>query len=316
MNDIYNLVDQMYHLNHIFYDYHYLVNSMNIAKKNITEAIFIGHSYSLNGINETKLNEQIVNLSLSSQDLYYSFKIAKKIINKNQNIKKCYIGTGYWTFNLDLSRAQNIHELARIENIYYPLLKDSHNCKKIVKEKKMSLDEYSNPIIKHIFNLESLYNFLSEIIYNRNKTYFNNKFTREALSLIGNYKLHLLVEEDRYKLGKERAKQHNKMIRYIHTRVENQQIIKDFLEYLNKRDIQTIIVNFPTSKYYNEFLTDQFKEEYYSILKSLEKDYNFLLIDLNNGDSVYSDEDFRDLDHMSSLGADKVTNILNQKLKL
>lgn len=316
MNDIYNIVEQIYHLNHIFYDYNYLVNTINIAKKNITESIFIGHSYSLNGLDETKLNENVVNLSLSSQDLYYSFKIAKNIIDENQNIKKCYIGTGYWTFYLDLSRAQNIHELARIENIYYPILKDGHNCKYLNTEKKLSLDEYSNPLVKHVFNLEKLYNCLSEIIYNRNKTYFNNKFTRQALSLIGNNKLNLMDDEKKYRLGKERAEQHNKMIRYVHTRAENEKIIKELLEYLNEKNIQVTIVNFPTTRYYNEFLNNQFKEDYYKILGKLEKEYNFLLIDLNNENNLFSDEDFRDLDHMSSLGAEKITNILNQKFKI
>lgn len=316
MNQMYNLVDQIYHYNHIIYDYNYLVNSIKQAKENTTESIFIGHSYSLNGLDGIEFKENIVNLSLSSQDLYYSFKIAKNVIDENQNIKKCYIGTGYWTFYLDLSRAQNSHELARIENIYFPIFKDSHNCINFNKVEKIGLEKFLDPFSKYTFNAEKLYNCICEIIYKRNKTYFNNKFNRESLSLIGNNRLNLMEEKSKYLLGKERADQHNKMIRYTHTREENEKIMMEFLDYLNERNIQPVIVNFPTTRYYDEYLNKQFKQDFYKILDKLAQKNCFLLIDLNNEDNNFTDEDFRDLDHMSSLGAVKISNILNEKFKL
>lgn len=312
MNDLYMLVERIYHMNPIFYDYHYLVNAINIAKGDTTESIIIGHSYSLNGIDNLKLDENAVNLSLSSQDLYYSYEIVKQVINENKKIKKCYIGTGYWSFYLDLSRAQNAHELARVENIYYPILKDSHNCKQLNMQKEWGLDEFLNPLSKYVFDTKKIYAYLNNLIYKSNKTYFNNKVTREAFSLIGNVKLNLLEDKEKYRLGKERAEQHNKMLRYTHTREENEGIIRRFLKFLNDNSVEAVIVNLPTSRYYNEYLNNQFKVEYYRILNELKKEYRFTLIDLNDNEDLLADEDYRDLDHVGSLGAEKISSLLNQ----
>jgi len=313
MNNAFNLVEEIYYRD---YDFNFLTSALNLAKKTVTDAIFLGHSYSLNGLDDNKLNENVINLSLSSQDLYYSFIIAKEVIERNQKIRKCYIGTGYWTFFLDLSMAQNVNELARIETIYYPIFKDSHNCRKINIRKKASLDEYMNQLGKFIFDSEKIFKCLSEIIYSSNRFYFNDYVKREAFSLIKNNRLSLMNDEIKFRLGRERAELHNKMLRYDNTRNENEEIIKEFLAYLNKKNVQTIIVNFPTTKYYNEFLSEDFKQEYYRIFESLKKEYAFQLVDLNIDNNLFDDDDFRDFDHLNDSGAEKVSNILNQTFNL
>lgn len=313
MNDAFNLVEQIYYHD---YDFNFLLNALNQAKRSVTDTIFVGHSYSLNGLDENKLNENVVNLSLASQDIYYSFVIAKDVIEKNPKIKKCYIGTGYWTFFFDLSMVQNNNELARIETIYYPIFKDSHNCKKLNIREKATLDQYMDLYGKFIFDSKKIFKNLCEIIYSSNRSYFNNYVKREAFSLIKHNRLSLMNDEIKYSLGRERAELHNKMLRYITTRDENEEIVKEFLGYLNKKNIQTVIINFPTTKYYNEFLNEAFKKDYYRILENLEKEYNFKLVDLNNNNYLFDDNDFRDFDHLNGTGARKVSNIINQIFSL
>jgi hypothetical protein len=64
------------------------------------------------------MNAESINLSLPSQDIYYSILIAKEIIENNKNIKKCYLGTGYWTFHFDLSKSIK-STVARIDSNHY-----------------------------------------------------------------------------------------------------------------------------------------------------------------------------------------------------
>ncbi|BCZ48607.1 hypothetical protein psyc5s11_46740 [Clostridium gelidum] len=304
INNTFILVDKLFYNN---YDYNYLVNSITKAKNNNTHEIFVGHSYSLNGIDDTKLNENIVNLSLSSQDIYYSIKIAKEIIDYNSTIRKCYIGTGYWTFHFDLSKSKN-NEAIGIEKIFYPIFEDSHHYEYVNTKSIINLNEHVDTLSRAIFNIDALYNCLSKLIYDSNKSYFTSSITRQSLSLLGDKNLDLLDAEEKYLLGKVRAEQHNKLIQYQITKEENKALLSEFLIYLKKRNVQPVIVNFPTSKYYNKFLDKRFKEEYYDIIESLNKESKLEFIDLNN--NLFNDEDFRDFDHMSDLGAYKINNIL------
>ena len=70
------------------------------------------------------------------------------------------------------------------------------------------------------------------------------------------------------------------------------------------------IINFPTTRYYNKFLNKKFKDDYYNIINKLKEERDFKFLDLN--DYNFNDEDFVDMDHVSDIGASKITNILNE----
>lgn len=307
MNDMFSLSEKIYNEN---YDYNYLFNSIIKAKNGNNDTIVVGSSYSLFGIDETKFNERIVNLSLQSQDIYYSFMIAKDIINKNKNIKKCYIGTGYWSFYHDLSKSVG-SEIQRIENVYYPIFKDSNHYKYESKKHIQNLNNFTDEISKIIFNIRSLYNCFSKLIYDNNKNYFNSNRIRQSYSMLQGNKLNLISEESKFILGKKRAESHNKSIKYTETRIECECIFKKFIIYLLERNVQPIIVNFPATKYYNQFISKALIVDYYSIINSLKIENKFTFIDLCNN-NLFRDEDFVDMDHASDIGAYKISNILNK----
>lgn len=314
MNSCYNIVDNLYHSNILKYDYNYLNNSIEFARDNNIKSIIVGHSYSLNGIDETELKSDTINFSLSSQDLYYSYKIARKAIDSNRNISRCYIGTGYWSFYFDLSKTLNSVELDRIKFIYYPIFNDGHNYLDVDKgsniddniylKERLSIEE------KWIFDTNKIYTFLSKIIFLNNKKYFNDRVSRELFSMIGNHKLYELAVNTKMEIGKQRAKAHNKLLKHTLTRSENEAILREFIGYLNKKNVEAIIVNFPTTHYYNNYLDLKFKEEYYNIFKDMENDFKFKLIDLNSKHYNFDDKDYRDVDHINIIGAKKICYFL------
>ncbi|SEL74861.1 hypothetical protein [Paenibacillus sp. OK003] len=104
----------------------FLSNAIEECKKPFINEVIVGSSYSMYGMDEKKLNAGVINLSLPSQDIYYSILKAKEVINSNKNIKRCYMGTGYWTFNIDLSKSIK-SKAARIEKVYYPIFGDSNH---------------------------------------------------------------------------------------------------------------------------------------------------------------------------------------------
>lgn len=308
LNNVFNLTEKLFYNN---YDYNYLKNSIIKAKTDSINGIFIGHSYSLNGLNDFDLKKNTINLSLPSQDLYYSIKIAKEIISKNENIKRCYLGTGYWSLYFDLSMSQK-DGINRIKNTYYPLFRDSHNYKFTNYQQTEDLSNYINLFTMLIFDSDKLYECLGKIIYDSNKSYFNNILTRADCSLIGKVPLIKISENHKINLGKIRAEEHNKLITYTNTLNENIKLLDDFLKYLNSKNVNFAIINFPTTKYYNNYLDKGFKKEYYNIIHNLRKLYNFYFLDLNCYTDTFLDEDFRDLDHIGDLGAIKITKILNK----
>lgn len=316
MNDMYRNVLKGYYSSIFGYDYNYLKNAIRAAKRQ-AQSLFLGNSYSRNGIDVNDFhNEGMVGLSVSSQDFYYSFKIAREIIDENRNIKRCYIGTGHWCFYHDLSKAHNKIEEARIQQVYLPLLDDVHNNTNIDPHNKIDMWAHLQDagIPSLIFDMDRLIHNISEVVYLSNKSYFSRSIDRDFFSSIRGKKMDDFNEAEKYELGKTRADQLGKMLKYENTREENRQLLEEFLSYLNEREIEAVIVNFPTSKYYNEYIHPHFKESYYDILSNLQKSRRFTLIDLNEEVGQFRDEDYTDVDHLSASGAVKATRILKHKI--
>ena len=84
-NSLKNLTKILYTNN---YDFSYLINSLIESIQGDAKAIIVGNSYPLVGIEEQLLSKNTINLSMHSQDLYYSYELAKKSISQNKNIKQ------------------------------------------------------------------------------------------------------------------------------------------------------------------------------------------------------------------------------------
>lgn len=108
-------------------EYNYLYSSLNnIIKDKSYEVFTTGLSYAIHGIDNSFLRKKSSKLTLPSQDLYYDFLIAKRVLEANENIKYCIMGLAYFSFNSDLSLQS---EAYKIEKVYYPIFKDAHNYK-------------------------------------------------------------------------------------------------------------------------------------------------------------------------------------------
>lgn len=67
-----------------------------------------------------------INCSMHSQDLYYDFLCAKRVIEKTAQFKRCFIVFGYYIAYQDLSLSQGLRNSA-IAPVYYPIFGDAHN---------------------------------------------------------------------------------------------------------------------------------------------------------------------------------------------
>lgn len=263
------------------------------------------------GIKEILLEKNTINLSLPSQDLYYSFELAKIAISSNKNIKQCILGISYYLLKYDLSRGMSDYSVDMIENVYYPLLNDIHNSK----IENMSLPEVIEDfdvdiLLKNIFYLEKIQDYFENQMYMENTEYHNNKYGLKML----NFNWMNLSEDCKESLGFNRAKQHNKILKYENTKMEYDKIFIDFIEFMEQRNIELVMVVFPTTKYYSEKILLEFKKEFDDILKYIESK-SIRLIDLTKYSDGFDDSYFCDCDHLNEFGAVKSTEYIKSEIE-
>jgi hypothetical protein len=77
--------------------------------------------------------------------------------------------------------------------------------------------------------------------------------------------------------------------------------------------LEPIIIVFPSTRYYFEALSPEFKKRFYNIVNELQEEYDIQFIDLSENHNL-TDEDFTDFDHIGESGAIKITNIMRDLL--
>ena len=111
------------------YDYLWLRTMLEQAGNTKTSGytLITGSSYALNGIQERCWNSAF-NCSMHSQDLYYDFLCARRVLERAENGKfvRCFIVMGYYIAYQDLSRSKVSRE-TMIANVYYPIFGDAHH---------------------------------------------------------------------------------------------------------------------------------------------------------------------------------------------
>lgn len=245
-----------------------------IERQNNIEGFITGISYAYNGIDPSYFKHEIMNFSSPSQDLYYDYQIAKKLVTSSKTIKYAIISLCYYSFQYDLSLSAMKSKVLR----FYQFLGDYHH--------------YSDVLM-----LKNLYAH-NELL---------------ADKLICNSKLATTPRENSEKklnreLGIKQAQLDcNK--NYPRTVEENKQILKDYLVFLKSNQVRPIIVVLPATKYYTECFSIELEAQFKKTINELKQDYEFQYIDLFRS-TLFHDTDFVDVSHLNRNGAKKCTNLL------
>lgn len=283
------------------YDYYYLKSALEHAKQSYVNTIITGSSYGLFGIDAGMLEKE-VNLSLFSQDLYYSLKGIQEVCEENENINNIVLCCSYYYFCSDLSKTTNQNEILRVSKVYNPIFRDLHNCM-LLPPKENVLYESNLFDIKGILNEVVKGEYAMKYFYEgRERDKFQTKVWSDKSKHWGQ-----LNEEERKQAGKERALQHNKNLNRKLSLIENTRLLDELLLFCKEKEINLVLVVTPASKYYREHLLAEYKEVFYNTLDNV--DGIIHLIDLYE-DELFEDEDFNDMDHLGKLGAEKMTNII------
>ena len=278
------------------YDYYWLKNSLRNAYDKRT--VITGSSYGLFGMDFSQLTDEI-NLSLPSQDMFYTTKGIYEVAKNNANIKNIILCCGYYYFFSDLSRTKNKGGLSRISKVYEPLSWGRHNGFIIPAQENTLYDS-------EIFDVDKIADLYS--MGEWEKGYFTPERPRE---ITVTKKWTDLSEEEKIISCERRAAVHNREINRTGSLKENIRIFHELVSFCKDNNINLYMVVTPVTNYYYNNLNKRFKEIFYSVLNDEEYDINVLDF-ISDANDMFSDEDFIDTDHLSEIGARKFTNIILQ----
>lgn len=264
--------------------------------------LITGSSYGLTAINASYF-ENCINCSMHSQDLYYDFLCAKKILedgNKNA-FSKAVLVWGYWTPYYDLSMSKTNRE-NMIPSIYYPIFQDAHNWSD---PREYDVWERFGEVPSEVKEYCEL---LSRECVKQKDDYYTMAKRNPVFDLKGR-SWHELPLEEKERMGEKRAKQHNEQKIHMETFPENCDILKDYVHLLHLHSVLPIITIAPFTQYYNKYIDHEYKNSIMEMLGKIQETVHF--IDMNES-NCFDDFDFFDTDHCSEIGANKVSYMLKE----
>lgn len=271
-------------------DYQYKRDYLD-TKSNEINTLILGNSHSYYGIDPSYFTTNTFNASYISQSLDYDFEILKKYQNKFENLRYIVIPISYFTLYSNLA---NGIEAWRIKSyiIYYHLGK-------------------SNSIDQHFELLSNKFNINTKRIWQ----YYLKCENPISCSSLGWGQGYSSISDDLYKTGILAAKRHTLDNLQSETAIkifrENSDVLETILSWAKNRGIKVILFTPPAFISYRQNLssiqltnTIQ-KVEFLCTMHTNCVYYNLL------SDSSFVAQDYHDADHLSDIGAKKLSLIMN-----
>lgn len=296
------------------YDYCFLTAMHQKIVEEGAEVLIVGCSHSMNGIINSEMRRKTVNLSVSSQDLYYCAKQIEKALDHCRP-RYCLINLGLWGLYQNLAKQK--HQGMLVDVLFNPLVHDSHG-KELVEIEEWKYDNAYFHKLEKIYDKATLKKMAEDWgvrLLKEESSYYNSILTRESNSKM--YKQGRiwweLSESERDEEAIERTDRHNALYKYAEARVENELVLSQLLNKLKENNVIPIVVIFPQTKEYRKHIDKRYKEEIVSFLDGLDQEVFFW--DMSD-EPVFEDSDFVDSDHMSTKGAAKATKLVSDYLDL
>lgn len=293
------------------YDYLWLRTMLTqaAATKIDGSTLITGSSHALNAIQESCWNNAF-NCSMHSQDIYYDFLCAKRVLKaaKPGRFSRCFIVMGYYIAYQDLSLSKVSRE-TMIANIYYPIFGDGHHWKAPARDLWDWLEVNlppNSPVTQQEIQAaceQAAANKLLEY-----GSYYSPLRPRGSYFDLKGRTWAQVSPQERLAMGKRRAEEHNELFVHKQSLEENKEILKEFVRFLYRHEVQPIVVITPFSAEYNRFVLPGLRQGVEELLKAVPEDVYY--VDFNQLDGLFGPADFMDTDHLSAAGAEKVSGML------
>jgi len=280
-------------LRYIPNDYKYKKEYLDNNSNDI-ETLILGNSHAYFGISPVYFTDKTFNAGYVSQSLDYDFEILSKYLNDLKSLKTVVLSISYPTLYTSLRLGS---ESWRVKNyvIYYEM-NISNRISDFSELLSLKLrDNFHNLIEYYIKRNIPIY--CDELGWG---TSYNSK---DALSLT--------------KTGKSAAIRQSIDIRQEVIQQEfknNIAILNSIIEFCNDKNARLILITLPAFKAYRENLNGEQLNTTIRTVSELASNYNncdyYNLI----SDSNFVEKDFYDADHLSEIGAKKLSELISSKI--
>lgn len=268
------------------------------------QGLIFGNSYAECGYLEDEFNVPFLNLAVSSQDIYYNYKIFQSCIREyGERLKRLsYIVIDlydYYYFNIDTSMSTHI-----INYIFWGGYLDEHNFR--------FNHHYRNSFKKELKN----------VAYIPEKTFYM-QFLFDDISVkcgvCATSRWKHMDESDLIKVGSAIRK--SALNRHEITIEENKRLLNRFLREIRDFDseikvIFTLIPRYIKMELETEPFMKSWKEEFIDSISDMCKMYNTFFLNYKNRTDISSNDAFYyDIEHLNTAGARALTSILDEDLK-
>lgn len=251
-------------------------------EKEAVKGIITGMSYFRDGIDADGFPVPAVNLSSSSQDLYFDYLELQKHISGNTE----WVVMGLAPYSLRYDES-----LAKTKNYRVPVYAINHG------KKGLHHAESYAPLLPARQQIDALFgpDFCDEIFWDA----YVPVFGMTSYDMEGKFDAANVPLAEQVEIGQ----QYNKP--YENTLQENKQILKDYLAFCCSHSLKVIIVLPPFTAWYKDHWKQDYRDEVIRELTSLKDQFAFTLCDLSSED--WQDELFRNGSHVNALGRKKMT---------
>lgn len=264
-------------------------------QKNINDwqILIMGSSHTYRGINPQFLSEKSFNFANSGQDLYYDTALARKYLNKMKNLKLVIFNISYHSLEYRQLDSENEGWRVLFYQKYY----------QIPKEKKSLFLKKEQYAALYYHELKTI----RQIIFKNPEVLAENKIENNGY-IIGLPK-EVKNPQDAGKVAKVR----DQSLMNPNVYKENFENLDKTIKILKQYHKKVLLISIPILPSYFESLDSQKYQKMQDALEKLSKEnqvpyVNFL------ADPRFKNQDFSDADHLNSLGAEKFSQIINQKI--
>ena len=251
------------------------------------EIFATGACIAAKSLDTTKFKYKLLNFGRSSQDLYYSYQIAKRILTPKKgeggrNFRYAIITLGHFGFHWDFSMVYTV----------------SHN------------------ILDYTVALNDLHNFY--LPPEQYKSLFNENFLAYKLPFedfdINNVMLEknpMHVMDFTAHLKEREIIEIWNTVYFPKTREENLKTFDDYLALCREKNVRPIICTSPVSECYKKYFSKKMISEFNHDINEFLKKYPEAVF-LEGADMQgFDDSDFYEINHLNTKGAAKFSTILN-----
>lgn len=289
------------------------VDRMMLLPEQNYKGMILGLSYSAVGILPELLEEPFINLSVSSQDLFYNLKTLEycmeKYPEKIKNLKYLVLDLfDYTYFNYDVSKSKTIVTYVSTRGF----INNEHNFA-LNKNYDTEYRDIVSSILRHFYKdvtEEKLLLWDSLFGDIHMKDGYKGFSVSEDLC----YRTKIVTDEDVEKYVVDTSIVKN---RYEDTIKENISIFYQILETAKKinPDIRIMCILLPTYSKAQEKAADYYKDwktEFYNIISNAKQKYDFEFYDLKDNPISQKAECYMDISHFNYAGAMEFTKLLSK----